>query len=82
MKQNFSIFVTSFIQVFLVATNTIFLAKGYIIGLCLCSFLISYIWVLNVKKANIATKTHHFIYSLGAMIGALTGYYFTRIILN
>ena len=50
------IFKTSFIQVFLVAINTIFLSKGYILGIALASFLISWFWVTNVKKANIASK--------------------------
>jgi len=70
------IFKTSFIQVFLVAINTIFLSKGYILGIALASFLISWFWVTNVKKANIASKRDQFIYSIGAMIGGLCGYFF------
>ena len=73
------IFISSFIQVFLVAVNTIFLSKGYVLGIALASFLISYFWVTNVKKANIANKTGQIIYSLGAMSGGLTGYYFTKL---
>ena len=75
------LFVQSFIQVFLVAVNTIFLAKGYLIGICFASFLISYVWVLNVKKATIATRCEQIIYSAGAMSGAVTGYFFTNIII-
>jgi hypothetical protein len=74
------VFKTSFIQVFLVAVNTIFLSKGIIIGIALMSFLISYVWVLNVKKANIATKSDQVIYSLGAMCGGVSGYLFTKLI--
>jgi hypothetical protein len=73
------IFKTSFIQVFLVAINTIFLSKGYILGIALASFLISWFWVTNVKKANIASKRDQFIYSIGAMSGGLCGYFFTKL---
>ncbi len=73
------IFISSFIQVFLVAVNTIFLSKGYVLGIALASFLISYFWVSNVKKANIVNKTGQVIYSLGPMSGGLTGYYFTKL---
>jgi hypothetical protein len=74
------IFTTSFIQVFLVAVNTIFLANGIIIGIAIMSFLISYVWVTNVKKANIASKMDQIIYASGAMAGGLSGYLFTSII--
>ena len=73
------IFKTSFIQVFLVAINTIFLSKGYILGIAAASFLISWFWVTNVKKATIATKRDQFIYSFGAMSGGLCGYFFTQL---
>jgi hypothetical protein len=75
-----SIFKTSFIQVFLVAVNTIFLAKGIVLGIALMSFLISWFWVSNVKKANIATKKDQFIYATGAMSGGVCGYYFTLLV--
>lgn len=73
------IFKTSFTQVFLVAINTIFLSKGYILGIATASFLISWFWVTNVKKANIATKIDQFIYSVGAMSGGLCGYFFAKL---
>ena len=73
------IFKTSFIQVFLVAINTIFLSKGFVIGIAGASFLISWFWVTNVKKATIATKRDQFIYSFGAMSGGLCGYFFTQL---
>jgi len=75
------IFKTAFIQVFLVSINTIFLSKGYYLGVAIAGFAISWFWVSNVKKANIATKKDQFIYSLGAMCGGLTGLLITKIIL-
>jgi hypothetical protein len=74
-----SVFKTAFIQVFLVSINTIFLAKGLIIGVAVATFSISYFWVGNVKKANIATERERFIYSFGAMCGGLTGLLFTKL---
>ena len=78
MKNERALFQTAFIQVFLVAINTIFLAKGILIGIAITSFLISWVWVANVKKANIATKTDRFIYAFGAMCGAVSGYLITK----
>jgi len=75
------IFKTSFIQVFLVSINTICLSKGLYFGVALFGFLISWFWVTNVKKANIATKKDQFIYALGAMVGGLSGLISTKIIL-
>jgi hypothetical protein len=42
-------------------------------GAAVAGFLISYLWVGNVKKVNVATKTERLIYSTGAMLGGLTG---------
>ena len=74
-----TIFKTSFIQVFLVSINTIFLAKGLYIGVAVAGFAISYYWVGNVKKANIATEKERIIYALGAMCGGLTGLLTTKL---
>jgi uncharacterized protein YebE (UPF0316 family) len=74
-----SIFRTSFIQVFLVSVQTIFLMKGIWYGIAVGSFLISYVWVANVKKSAIATHTDQIVYATGAMIGALSGFYFTKL---
>lgn len=76
-----SIFSTSFIQVFLISVNTIFLSKGIWIGVAICSFLISYFWVSNVKKANIASKFDQIVYATGAMCGGLTGLLLTKLII-
>jgi len=75
------IFKTSFIQVFLVSINTICLSKGFYFGVAIFGFLISWFWVSNVKKANIATKKDQLIYSIGAMIGGLSGLLLTKLFL-
>lgn len=74
-----TIFKTSFIQVFLVSINTIFLAKGLYIGVAVAGFAISYYWVGNVKKANIATEKERIVYALGATCGGLTGLLTTKL---
>lgn len=75
------LFQTAYLQVFLVSINTIFLSKGIYTGVAIAGFLISYLWVSNVKKANIATKKDQIIYSLGAMTGGLSGLFITSILL-
>lgn len=76
-----NLFKTAFIQVFLVSINTVFLSKGFYLGVAVAGFLISWFWVTNVKKANIASKKDQFIYSLGAMTGGLSGLLLTDFLL-
>lgn len=73
-----SIFKTSFTQVFLISINTIFLSKGNYIGVTICSFLISYLWVTNVKKASISSKAEQIIYAIGATCGGISGLLITK----
>lgn len=73
------LFFTAFIQVFLVAINTIFLSQGIWFGVCLASFGISFTWTLNVGKVAVGTWTDRFIYLSGAMVGSLTWLFATKI---
>ena len=75
------LFITAFIQVFLVAVNTIFLAKSIWIGVMFASFGISLTWTLNVGKVAVGTWQDRFVYSFGAMCGSLTGLLITKWIL-
>ena len=70
MKQ---LFTTGFIQVYFVAINTYFIAKGMFIGVLIASFAISLIWSFNVKKIAFGTLRERIVYSLGASIGAVSG---------
>lgn len=76
------LFLTGFMQVFLVVLNTYFIANGYFIGLVVCGFLISYIWSHNVKKVAFGTEKERIIYAFGAMSGSIAGYILGKIILN
>jgi hypothetical protein len=80
MKNKLSIFRTSFLQVFMVAVNTVFLSRGQYIGVAVASFMISWLWVSNVKKANIASRADQFIYAFGAMSGGLMGLWITNLL--
>ena len=44
------LFTTGFLQVFFVVINTYFISKGYLLGIIICGFIISFIWSHNVKK--------------------------------
>lgn len=67
------IFLQSFFQVGLVAINTMLIAKGYIVGVFIVSFLISLLWAFNVSKVAISTLNQKLTYALGAGIGAVCG---------
>lgn len=70
MKQ---LFTTGFVQVYFVAINTYFIAKGIFIGVLIASFAISLVWSFNVKKIAFGTLKERITYSLGASIGAVSG---------
>jgi hypothetical protein len=69
------LFLTSFLQIGLVAINTILLARGYVVGIFLASFTISLIWTFNVQKISVSKLKHKVVYALGAGFGAITGYF-------
>ena len=77
----YKIFLTAFLQVGLVAINTVLIAKGYVIGIFLASFTISMLWSYNVSKIALSNFSNKLIYSFGAAFGSITGYYLITSIL-
>lgn len=67
------IFFTSFLQIGLVAINTYLITKLIWVGIFIISFLISYLWALNVSKISVSTKEAKLVYALGAGCGAVVG---------
>lgn len=80
-NQKFKLFFTAFMQTVLISANTFFIAKGYIPGLIVGGFFISYIWTYNVKKIAISTHPERILYSLGAMFGTIFGFFLAQKIL-
>ena len=76
------IFFTSFLQIGLVAVNTYLITKLIWVGIFIVSFLISYLWALNVSKISVSTKKAKLIYALGAGCGAITGLLILNLIIN
>ena len=76
------LFLTAFVQVFLVSANTYFISKTFWPGIAIAGFGISWLWTSNVKKISIGSKNDRFIYSTGAMIGGLAGVFLSKLILT
>lgn len=74
------IFITAFLQVLFVSANVYMIANNHIIGIAICSFLVSYFWAINVKKISISRKKEKLLYALGAMIGSITGVFVSSLI--
>jgi hypothetical protein len=74
------IFFTSFLQIALVAINTILLQERIILGVFMASFLISFVWCFNVAKVSVSTIKQKITYSLGAGSGAVAGLYLTQLL--
>lgn len=75
------LFLTAFIQVALVAANTVFLSKGHIAGMIISSFGINWIWSHNVRKTAFGSETDRIYYAAGATSGCLAGFFITKLIL-
>ena len=67
------IFFTSFLQIGLVAINTYLITQLIWIGIFIVSFLISYLWAINVSKISVSTKQAKIVYALGAGCCAVSG---------
>ena len=80
MKNNLKIFTTSFLQVMLVSINTILLTKGFVLGVFMVAFSISFIWCYNVSKIALSEFDKKMIYSLGAGLGSVSGYLLMKFI--
>jgi hypothetical protein len=76
------LFITAFIQVFLVAANTYFISKVFYVGIAIAGFGISFTWTFNVKRVAFGSITDRIIYSLGAMAGGLSGVFLSQLILK
>ena len=75
-------FLTSFLQVGLVAINTYLITHLYWLGIFIVSSLISLLWAFNVSKIAISTINQKLIYAIGAGCGAITGLLFLKTILT
>lgn len=76
------IFSTAFIQIFLVAANTVFLSRGYVLGMVVSSFGINWLWTHNVRKTVFGSERDRILYASGATFGCLAGYYFSKLVLT
>ena len=57
------LFITAFVQVFLVSANAYFISRLYWVGIAFCGFGISFFWSINVKKIAFSTTKERLIYS-------------------
>lgn len=69
MKEQIKLFLTGFVQVFLVSMNIVFITNKQIIPLVITGFFISFTWTINVKKVAFGTMLDRIIYSIGAASG-------------
>jgi hypothetical protein len=76
------LFITAFIQVFLVSANTYFIARSFYPGIAVAGFGISWFWTSNVKRVAFGTWRERLVYSAGAMVGGLTGVVMSKLILG
>lgn len=72
------IFLTGFLQVFLVSANTRQIAQGHLIGSFLVGMGISLVWAYNVHHIAVSDVVGAFVYATGAGLGTVAGIVATR----
>ncbi len=72
-KKDIKLFGTAFMQVLFVSANIYFVSNSMWVAVAVTSFLISYLWTINVKKIAISNIIDRLIYSTGAMVGGVAG---------
>jgi len=73
------LFIAAYLQVFLVAANTLFIARLFYPGIAVAAFAISFFWSYNVKRISIGTIPERLIYCCGAMLGGLSGVFIANL---
>ena len=74
-------FFQSFLQIGLVAINTLLISKQLFLWVFICSSLISLLWAFNVSKIALSDLRQKLIYSLGAGCGAITGMLLVKLLM-
>ena len=75
------LFLTAYLQILFVSANTYFISQVAWLGIAICSFAISYLLTLNVRRISAATTVERIVYSAGAMAGGLSGVFIGKFIL-
>lgn len=73
------LFLAGFIQLILVTTQVWFISNNIILGACITSFLISFVWCHNVKKIAFGGIKDVLTYSSGASSGCFFSLLLTNI---
>lgn len=76
------LFLTGFVQVCLVAMNTVFIAKGKIVPMFLVSFLIGLVWIFNIRKTVAGKVWDKVAYCLGSASGTVAGFILANSVIN
>ncbi|WP_155716793.1 hypothetical protein [Leptospira santarosai] len=69
----FGLFMTGFLQVFLVAINSYLISKEQYIPVFVIGGLISFVWTWNVQKIAFGTMRDRITYASGAGFGSIVG---------
>ena len=68
------LFLRAYLHVLLVAANVTHIATGRYEWAFATGFLISFVWWINTRSANrLEGSLSHFVYSLGAGLGTVSG---------
>lgn len=76
------LFWTGFLQVFLVTVQTYFVAKTFFPAVRTVAFLISFLWIFNVRKTAFGGWFDRFLYSFGASFGATIGLLASKLVIR
>lgn len=77
---NIELFITGFIQIFLVTANTYLIAHSIFWGMFIVGFVIAFLWSYNVKRIAFGTIKERLIYAIGAAFGGVAGLWIVELL--
>ena len=80
INNRIKLFLMAFAQVFMVVANTYFIANNGVGGIIIAGFFINYIWTHNVRKVAFGNEWDRLIYTSGAVLGSISGYFTAKVV--
>lgn len=78
--KNIRLVATGFLYAVLVSINTYQVAHAKWIGVAIVSFLLAFVWTINVRSVTFSSVKHRMLYALGASIGTLIGLFICQML--
>lgn len=75
-----SLLLTGFVQVYFVALNTFLITRFMYVGVLTALFMVSFVWLYNVKRVVFGSINDRLAYDTGTALGSVSGLFTSQLI--